>query len=42
MMPWEWKQQLAGSIELLRSKLMVSRVLNQMPLDISYFAQGNT
>ncbi|HQW24084.1 MAG TPA: GNVR domain-containing protein, partial [Bacteroidia bacterium] len=32
---------LAGSIELLRSKLMVSRVLNQMPLDISYFAQGN-
>ena len=32
---------LAGSIELLRSKLMVSRVLNQMPLDISYYAQGN-
>ncbi len=32
---------LAGSIELLRSKLMLGRVLNQMPLDISYYAQGN-
>ena len=32
---------LAGDIELLRSKLMVGRVLSQMPLDVSYFAQGN-
>ena len=32
---------LAGSIELLRSKLMLQRVLSQMPLNISYFAQGN-
>ena len=31
---------LAGNIEVLRSKLMVSRVLAKMPLDVSYFAQG--
>ena len=32
---------LAGSIELLRSKLMFQRVLVQMPLDVSYYSQGN-
>ncbi|MBL0104505.1 MAG: hypothetical protein IPP51_12570 [Bacteroidetes bacterium] len=32
---------LAGDIELMRSKLMVGRVLAQMPLDVTYYAQGN-
>ncbi len=32
--------QLAGNIEILRSKLMVDRVLSKMPLEVSYYAQG--
>ena len=32
--------QLAGDIEILRSRLMVDRVLSKMPLEVSYYAQG--
>ena len=32
--------QLAGDIEVMRSKLMVSRVLSKMPLEVSYYAMG--
>src|SRR5262245_34465530 len=32
--------QLAGDIEVLRSSLMIDRVIAKMPLEVSYYAQG--
>src|SRR4051812_40687604 len=32
--------QLAGNIEILRSNLMINRVISKMPLEVSYYAQG--
>src|SRR5450432_2663507 len=32
--------ELAGDIELLRSNLMVERVIAKMPLEVSYYTQG--
>ena len=31
----------AGDVELLRSRVMMSRVIERMPLEVSYFARGN-
>ncbi len=31
----------AGDVELLRSKVMLARVIERMPLEVTYFARGN-
>ncbi|MBP6648287.1 MAG: hypothetical protein KA281_01895, partial [Bacteroidia bacterium] len=33
--------QLAGDIELLRSRVMIARVIARMQMNVSYFSQGN-
>ncbi|MFM8432242.1 MAG: hypothetical protein ACKOA1_05555, partial [Bacteroidota bacterium] len=33
--------QLAGDVELLRSKIMSHRVISKMPMAVSYFSRGN-
>ncbi len=32
--------QIAGEIELIRSKIIIDKALSKLPLDISYYAQG--
>lgn len=32
--------QIAGEIELIRSKIIIEKALSKLPLDISYYAQG--
>lgn len=37
----EDQNELASAIEIIRSKVFLRRVLNKLPLEVSYFAQGN-